>query len=70
MIENRFPMGWDNERVQALLTYYEAQTEDEAVAEDEAIFENSSQTVMEIPRELIPIVRELIANYQSSKEAG
>jgi hypothetical protein len=30
-------------------------------AEDEAAYEDSDQTFMEIPNELIPVVRELIA---------
>ncbi len=43
------------------MEHYETQTEDEAVAEDEAAAEDSSQTVMEIPNDLVPVVRELIA---------
>ena len=35
----------------------------EAVAEDEAALEDRSQTVMEIPTELVPAVRELIARH-------
>ena len=61
MNRNRFPPGWDKERVQRDLDHYEAQTQEEAVAEDEAAYEDSSQTFMEIPNELIPEVRELIA---------
>lgn len=52
-----FPQGWDEERVQRILHHYDSLTEDEAVAEDEAAFENSTQTVMEIPNELVPAVR-------------
>ena len=48
-----------------VLAHYEEQTEDEAVAEDEAAFEDSTQTVMEVPNELVPAVRELIAKHQS-----
>jgi hypothetical protein len=36
-------------RVRRVLEHYERQTEEEAVAEDEAAFEESSQTVMEVP---------------------
>ena len=36
---NRFPPGWDEQRVRAVLEHYEAQTEEEAVAEDEAAYE-------------------------------
>jgi len=64
MKKNCFPPGWDEERVRKLLAHYEEQTEEEAVAEDEAAFEDRAQTVMEIPRELVPVVRELIARHQ------
>ena len=64
MTENRFPPGWDEGRVQKILARYETQSEAEAVAEDEAAFERSGQTVMEVPSELVPAVRELIAKYR------
>ncbi len=63
MSEQRFPPGWDEERVQQLLARYESQSEHEAVAEDEAAFETPGQTVMEVPDELVPAVRELIAKH-------
>jgi hypothetical protein len=48
-----------------VLSYYEQQDEDEAVAEDEAAFESSTQTFVEVPNELLPAVRELIAKHKS-----
>lgn len=36
MKQNRFPSGWDEERVRRVLAQYEEQTETEADAEDEA----------------------------------
>ena len=62
---NRFPPGWDRQRVQNVLAHYENQSEDEAVAEDEAAREMPSQTMMEIPTDLVPAVRELIAKHQA-----
>ncbi len=47
-----FPPGWDEKRVQSVLNHYESLTEEEEVAEDEASFEDSSQTVMAVPKEL------------------
>jgi hypothetical protein len=64
MSQNKFPDGWDEGRVQRVLAHYEEQTEDEALAEDEAGIE-SSETVMNVPRDLLPKVRELIAKHQS-----
>lgn len=65
MKQSKFPPGWDEERVRRVLAHYEEQTEEEAVAEDEAAFEDDTQTVMKIPRELVPAVRELIARHQA-----
>ncbi|MBU4344332.1 MAG: hypothetical protein KKB05_05850 [Proteobacteria bacterium] len=59
--QSKFPAGWDEKRVKRVLEHYETQSEDEAVAEDEAAYEDTNQTFMEIPNELIPAVRELIA---------
>ena len=64
MKQSKFPPGWDDKRVDAVLAHYESQTEEEAVAEDEAAFEAAGQTVMEIPTELVPKVRELIAKHK------
>jgi hypothetical protein len=61
MKHSKFPPGWDEERVQRVVAHYESQTEEEAVAEDEAAYEDTGQTFMEIPNELVPTVRQLIA---------
>ncbi len=45
---------------------YEDQTEEEAVAEDEAAFEDESQAFIEVPKDLIPEVRKLIARHRAS----
>ena len=69
MKQSRFPPGWDEERVRRLLNHYEQQTEEEAVAEDEATFEDSTQAIVEVPRELVPAIRELIAKHKESRRA-
>ena len=61
MKQSNFPRGWDEERVRRVLAHHEQQTEEEAVAEDEASFEDRTQTVMEVPKDLVPAIRQLIA---------
>jgi len=61
MKKSKFPNGWDDERVKRVLDHYENQTEEESAAEDEAAWENTSQTFIEVPNELVPAVRELLA---------
>ena len=63
MTQNKFPPGWDEASVQSVITHYEDQTEDEAVAEDEATFQDGSNTLMAIPTELVPAVLELINKH-------
>jgi hypothetical protein len=65
MTQNRFPPGWDEERVRRVLEHYEDQTDEEAVAEDEERYDSATHTVMEVPAELVPAVRELIAKGKS-----
>jgi hypothetical protein len=66
MKQSNYPPGWDEKRLQNVLEHYEFQSEDEAVAEDEAAFEAPEQTIMEIPTELVPQVRELIAKHKAA----
>ena len=63
MTVEKYPPGWDAARVQRVLAHYEDQTEDEAVAEDEVAYADNAQALMEIPLELVPAVRELLAEY-------
>ena len=60
-----FPPGWDEERVHRVIEHYESQSEDEAIAEDEAAFEDKTHTVMLIPNELVPAVRELLSQHSA-----
>lgn len=64
-MKNKFPKGLDEKKVRTVLSHYEKQTEEEAVDEDEAAFKNRTQTSMEVPIQLIPAVRELIAKNQA-----
>lgn len=64
--QSKFPPGWDEARVKRVLEHYESQSEDEAVAGDEAAFDSSTATVMNVPKELVPEIRELIARHKKS----
>ena len=64
MKKSKFPPGWDEKKVRKVLAHYEEQSEEEALAEDEAAYEDKNQTFMEIPNELVPKARELIAHHK------
>lgn len=57
------PAGWDQKRLKKVLDHYEQQSEDEAVAEDKAGFEGDRSTVMRVPADLVPKIRDLIAKH-------
>jgi len=69
-VKNRFPSGWDEQRVRRVLEHYEGQSEEEAMAEDEAAFERSSGTLMEVPSALVPEVQQLITRYRRAQKAS
>lgn len=65
MIQSAFPPNWDEDRVRRILEHYERQTDEEALAEDEAAYEDVTQTFMEVPVDLVPAVREMLAKRAS-----
>ena len=65
MKQAQYPAGWDAERVHRVLEHYATQSDEEAVAEDEAGYEATTHTVMDVPVELLPAVRELIAKRRT-----
>lgn len=69
MRQSQFPPGWDEDRVQRVIAHYEQQSEEEAVAEDEAALEDQGAALMEIPKDLVPAVREMIADYEKTRKA-
>ena len=62
--KSQYPAGWDESRVKKVLEHYEGQSEDEALLEDELAYEDQTQTLIEVPVELLPAIRELIAKHK------
>jgi len=66
MTEQKFPPGWDAERVRRLIAHYDAQDEDAQVAEDEAAQEAEGQATVIVPCDLVPAIRQMIAEKSGS----
>jgi len=60
-----YPPGWNRSRADALIDYYEHQTDDEAIAEAEAAYNAVKTTMMQVPVELVPRIQKLIAKRAS-----
>jgi hypothetical protein len=61
---NRYPKGWNRRKVEAVIRYYENQTDDEAIAEAEAAYKSSRFSMIAVPIELVPKVQQLISRQK------
>jgi hypothetical protein len=67
MNDQRFPPGWNEERVKRLIAHYDSLTEEEQVAEDDsAVAEQKGQTVITVPETPLPAIRQLLADSSTS----
>lgn len=67
MSEQRFPKGWDEQRVRDLLAELDARSEDEWIAADEAAAaEGDDQSVVTVPTALLPEIRRLLAAHKTA----
>ena len=66
MSKSKLPKNWDEARVKEVLTHYERQSDEEATAEDEGAYNATTYTSMDVPVDLVPKVRELIAKRKAS----
>jgi hypothetical protein len=67
MIEQKFPPGWDADRVKRLVDLYGNLSEDEQTAADEqAALDASGQAVISVPEELLPAIRQLLATQKGA----
>jgi len=64
MRKNKYPPGWTEARIRKVIEYYDSQTEEEEAAEIEAAL---ASTTMEVPKALVPVVRDLIASRKSTR---
>lgn len=66
MNAEKYPPGWDAERVRRVIDHYDALDEEHQVAEDEAVQEQPSQTTVVVPVELMPAIREMLAHHPNA----
>jgi hypothetical protein len=67
MKAQRFPKGWDEQRVKQLIAELDARTDEEWIAADEAAGTNADdQTVITIPTALLPEIRRLLAAHKTA----
>lgn len=65
---NDYPSGWNQERVRDLVDYYEHQTDEGAAVEHEAALSRPGETLISVPTDIVPAVRELISRYEEEHQ--
>ncbi len=68
MKKQRFPLGWDEERIRQVLSHYEKQREEQAASEDEGTLKRNGRTLVEVPSELMLLIRHIIAQYRTTSK--
>jgi hypothetical protein len=65
MSEQKFPAGWDAERVKRLIDQQNQLSDEELAAEDDAAFqEQPGRTTLSVPTELLPAINQLLAAHE------
>jgi hypothetical protein len=63
-IKQKFPPGWNERRVRAVIDHYEQLTDEQLAREIESAPQLTDETLMSIPVELVPAVQRLIARHK------
>ena len=58
---NAYPPGWNQDKVQRVIDYYENLTDEEAAVEFDSPETPGTVTMVAVPTELLPAVRALLA---------
>jgi hypothetical protein len=66
MERQKYPPGWDDGRVQEILSHYESQAEDEQAEEIDEAWKAHETTMIAVPVELADEVLALIARRRSA----
>jgi hypothetical protein len=67
MSEQKFPEGWDEQRVKRLIKELDGRTDEEWTAPDEAAAEaGDDRAVITVPAALLPEIRRLLASHKTA----
>jgi len=65
-IKQKFPPGWNEQKVRAVIRHYDQLTDEELAREIETAPEITGETLISVPTELLPAVRRLILQHQGT----
>ena len=66
----KFPPGWNEAKVRAVIDHYDNLTDEERAREIEEAVEIEDQTAMAVPTEMVPDIARLIDDHQGKSSNG
>jgi hypothetical protein len=67
--KQKYPVGWDEERVRKVAEHYDNQSDEEAAAEIEPAVTAENQTMLSVPTALVPEVVAFINRKRQRRSA-
>ncbi len=64
--KQKFPPGWNERKVRAVIKHYEQLSDEQLAREIESTPEVMEESLMSVPAKLVPAVQKLIARHQKS----
>ncbi len=61
--KQKFPPGWDEKKVRAVIVHYDQQSDEEGAAEIDSAPEAEGETWMSVPNKLVGEVNRLIKSF-------
>ncbi|MGR9100052.1 MAG: hypothetical protein ACU826_05750 [Gammaproteobacteria bacterium] len=66
MKKGEFPPGWDLDRVNRIILNYEPLRKQALLSEGRFEFDGLTNNTIRVPKELVPIVQDLIRKYETA----
>lgn len=65
-IDQKYPPGWNESRIRAVIGHFDSQDDDERAEEIESARQAVGMTLISVPTDLLPEIRALIARKQTA----
>ena len=67
-MNQELPEGWDEEKVRRIIEKYDRAASGHLLVSDARWRKHSDYALVEVPKNLLPTIRKLVAEYESTKE--
>ena len=69
-MNQELPEGWDEERIRRIIEKYDRAASGHLLVSEARWRKRSDYALAEVPKELLPTIRKLIAKYEAARESN